>query len=118
MAVVETSEDGKLELSSLLLQLADELRELREAGRRNQNDDVLEVTEASVELGLTWTIEGNAGVKFWVVDLAGASSRERSTTITVTLKSVGADRGGRSTFMQPGHEPPDIEIDWSRFKKG
>lgn len=84
-------QDGEpqMRLSNMLLQLNRELQATMAAEQSAGDKPLLKVKECTVELGITWTIEGDADVKFWVLDFTGKATRENAQTITVTLDPIG-----------------------------
>ena len=75
-------------LSLMLRQLNAELQATVAAEHSAGQKPLLKVKECTVELGITWTIEGDAEVKFWVLDFTGKATRENAQTITVTLEPI------------------------------
>jgi hypothetical protein len=55
--------------------------------------------ELELEVGLTWSGELSAGVKFWVVDLGTKGSIERATTQKLKLVLEPVDREGQGGFF-------------------
>ena len=82
------SEKKGLRLAYLLEQLADELRAAKNAAKRDGKEDILQVKECSLELGMTWEVTANAGVKFWVFEIGGDASKSNTQTITIALEPV------------------------------
>lgn len=74
-------------LTTVLLELKKALRETIEHAK--EEEKLLKVKECTVELGITWTIEGSGEVKFWVLDFTGKGTRENAQTMTVTLEPAG-----------------------------
>lgn len=69
----------------LLQELADEFRGLRAAAIADGKPDVLTATKCTLELALTWTVEGSAGVKFWVLEIGSGAKRVSSQKVTVEM---------------------------------
>ncbi|HEY3959235.1 MAG TPA: trypco2 family protein [Solirubrobacteraceae bacterium] len=72
-------------LATLLERLKRELTQAATHDRASGGTQ-LKVKECTVELGLTWTLEGDGDVKFWVLDFTGKATRENAQTIKVTLE--------------------------------
>ena len=76
------------ELSTLLEGLKKALNETITHERADGSKALLKVKGCTVELGITWTYELDADVKFWVLDFTGKASREDAQMITVTLEPI------------------------------
>jgi Trypsin-co-occurring domain 2 len=76
-------------LSRMLQELTEQLRATMVDEQAAGVKPLLKVKACTVELAITWTIEGDGDVKFWVLDLTGKASRENAQTITVTLAPIG-----------------------------
>ncbi len=72
-------------VSYLLQQIAQEFRALKAAAVEDGKPDILVAKTCTLELALTWTLEGEAKLKFWVLELGGGVSRETAQTITVKM---------------------------------
>ena len=71
--------------------------EIREASRRTaaHEDGVVQVKEATIELGLTWTENTEGGIDLQVVKLGAGRTRdtvERMIVSVVPIPSMGVDR--------------------------
>jgi hypothetical protein len=92
-------------IAYLLEGIADEFRALQAAALDDGKEDVLVATECTLELALTWTLEGEGKLKFWVLEIGSGVSRERAQKVTVKMSLTPAvpllareaDDGGLST---------------------
>jgi hypothetical protein len=73
----------------LLEEIADEFRALKAAAVDDGKHDVLVATTCTLELAISWTIEGKADVKFWVLDVGAGASRKESQKVTVEMSLLG-----------------------------
>jgi hypothetical protein len=96
-------------LSTMLEQLADELRAVQLRGRGDDKQDIVRVKECTLEVGLTWELEGTAGVKFLVFELGGSYTKANSQTLTVTLEPL-TEREITFATMDPAEGISKIEI--------
>jgi hypothetical protein len=82
--------DGQqqLRLSKLLRELNTELQQTVADEQKAGQTPLLKVKECTAELDITWSLEGDGEVKFWVLDLTGKASRESAQKITVTLEPI------------------------------
>jgi Trypsin-co-occurring domain 2 len=69
----------------LLEEIADEFRALKAAAADDGKEDVLVAEKCTLELGITWTIEGSVDVKFWVLELGAGVSRANAQKVTVEM---------------------------------
>jgi hypothetical protein len=72
-------------LAYLLEQVADEFRGLKGAAADDGKDDVLVAETCTLELGITWTMEGDLGIKFWVLDVGASVTRQNAQKVTVEM---------------------------------
>lgn len=82
-------------LGDLITRVATEIRQARDAAPKN--DPVLALTDCELELTVTMTAEGSAGIKVWLLDISGGGSVERASKIT--LKFGPAPGGAPQVFM-------------------
>lgn len=90
----EVDGERQLALSTVLEGLKAELKTT--VDREKGTDPLLQVTECSVELGITWSVEGSGEIKFWVLDFTGKATRENSQTVTVKVVPTTA-----INYLQP-----------------
>jgi hypothetical protein len=100
-----------LRVAYLLQELADEFRGLRAAAIDDGKPDVLTATKCTLELGLTWTVEGSAGVKFWVLELGAGAKRVSSQKVTIEM-SLAAPLPFLARHDSRGRVDPAEAIDW------
>lgn len=81
-------------LADLIKALGGELREAQRRATTDDQPDMLQLKECTVELAVTWNKKGEAGLEFWVVKLGGEVSRENTQTISVTMEPLGTEASG------------------------
>lgn len=99
-------------LAYLLEGIADEFRALEAAALDDGKDDVLIATTCKLELGVTWTREGEASVKFWVLEIGAGVSQERSQKVTVEMSLSPAVPLIATTTEDGTLSPADV-TDWA-----
>ena len=72
-------------LADVLEKLGGEIREASRRAREDNQPDVLLVSGIEVELGVTFTKKGEAGIEIGVVNLGGDLTKENTQTIKLTL---------------------------------
>jgi hypothetical protein len=77
----------KFELKQMLEQLSQQLVEVDKAARA-RGDAILQLDECEVQLAVTMEGGGNAGIKFWVIELGASGKTENANTITVKFKPI------------------------------
>jgi hypothetical protein len=88
-------------LSALLERLEEELRLAIEHEKATGAEPLLPVKECTVELGITWTVEADGKIRFWVLDFTGKATRENAQTITLKLESSEDS----VMFVEPSEDP-------------
>lgn len=73
-------------LSQLIETTATELRAVRE---KNVSDPIIQLTGCELELAVTVSAEGSAGIKFWVVDASTKAAGSTVSKIKLTFNPVG-----------------------------
>lgn len=97
----------KFELAELLAQLSDQLiaadRRARERGQA-----IMQLEECEVELAINMEGGGNAGIKFWVVELGVNAKTERVNTLKVKFKPIpgSATQAGQQSELDPAPATP------------
>ncbi len=77
---------SELELSTVVSALRDELETAIKAGAgEDLNFEAKEVV-VEFQVGVTKSVEGKGGIKFWVVELGGGGSRATESVQKVSLK--------------------------------
>jgi hypothetical protein len=69
----------------LLEEIAEEFRTLKAAAAHDGKEDVLVAEKCTLELGITWTVEGKVGVKFWVLEVGAGVSRANAQKVKVEM---------------------------------
>ena len=75
-------------LTELVRDVAEQLRELKRQPPP-ADEAVLGFKECSIELSVAATIQGGAGIKFYVVEVSGKGSTSATHKIKLTFSSVG-----------------------------
>jgi hypothetical protein len=75
-------------LGDLILTAAQEIRKARDKSAET-GDPVLTLEGCELELKVTISAEGGAGIKVWLLDLSTKASAERASTITLRFGPAG-----------------------------
>lgn len=81
---------GAISLSELVQQTADELRKVKHQAPKD--GAVLEFKECELELAVTFSGEGGAGLKFWIVSTEAKVSAEQVSKIKLSFSAVEGSR--------------------------
>jgi len=79
-----------LSLSELINDVANELRIAKSLS--TSKDPVMEFSECELELQVNIAVEGNGGIKFWIIDIGGGAKKEKTHTIKVKFNSIETNR--------------------------
>jgi hypothetical protein len=76
-------------VSYLLRRIAQDFLAVKAAAIGDGKEDVLVAKTCTLEVALSWTVEANGGLKFWVLELGADLKREtgQKLTIEMTLES-------------------------------
>jgi len=74
-------------LGDLITRTANEIRKARDAAPKD--DPVLTLSGCELELSVTVSAEGSAGIKVWLLDLSAKGDLERSSKITLKFGPAG-----------------------------
>jgi hypothetical protein len=100
------AEADKLPLVEIIQALSRELREAERIAREKiataSNDaPVLQLRDCSIELGITWELEADAGVSFYVFKLGGHANKSNTQTITLNMVPIGGEQLGAEALVLP-----------------
>lgn len=79
-----------LSLSELINDVANELRIAKSLSA--DKAPVMEFTECELELQVNIAVEGNAGIKFWIIDIGGGAKQEKTHTIKIKFNALANNR--------------------------
>lgn len=82
---VEEVPAGRVPLAGAIAALRQELFQVWVDAQAQQLRFKVAPVELTVQVQVTWTGEGAAGIKWWLINADGKLSRERSTTQTIKL---------------------------------
>jgi hypothetical protein len=88
-------------LGDLILTTAQEIRKARDESAKS-GDPVLTLEGCELELKVTISVEGSAGIKVWLLDLSTEGSAERASTITLRFGPAGKQE---VFLVAQGHAP-------------
>jgi len=92
-------------LSDLIVRVADEIRDARNRSA-GIDDPVLKLEGCELELKVTMSAEGGAGIKVWLLDLSAKGKAEHASTIKLRF---GPAADGKVVFLTqtpaPGGDP-------------
>jgi len=101
-------EPTPISLSQLVESVASELRIVK-AKRPPVGEDVITLTNCDIELSVEASVEGSAGIKFYVVEVGGKGSATTSHKITLRFS---APAGVVAAVQRAA--PPDEEVPSAR----
>lgn len=98
------SDDDASESGIPLAKAIQDLRgELLKAVSEGQGKDLrfkLDPVELELSVGMTYTGGGNAGVKFWVLEIGAKGEVERATSHKLKLKLTPVDKDGNQFMIR------------------
>jgi hypothetical protein len=99
--------NGDDEVPKSAIPLAKAIQDLRnellQAVAEGQGKDLrfkLDPVELELSLGMTYKAGGQAGVKFWVLDIGAKADVERAATHTLKLKLNPVDKNGNQFMVR------------------
>ncbi len=92
-------------LSELVKNVACELRLLK-ADKPASGEEVISLTNCDIELSVEATMEGSAGIKFYVVELGAKGSARASHKITLKFASPAGAVAAVQSVRAPDDEVP------------
>jgi hypothetical protein len=103
-----SSRQPSIPLANAIEDLRAELLAALREGAGKELQFRLKPIELELKLAVTKQVGGNAGVKFWVVDLGSKGSYDNATThaLKLTLEPVGSDGSSEVVISQTGVARP------------
>jgi hypothetical protein len=97
-------EPKAVSLSELVKSVASELRIVK-ADKPAPGQEVMTLTNCDIELSVAATMEGSAGIKFYVVEIGGKGSATASHKITLKFTSTGVAAAVQRTAQSDEEVP-------------
>lgn len=87
---------SRVPLAGALRQLRAELIESMHSAEEEEIRFALGVIELELQLEVSSEVEGDVGIRFWLVSLGGSAGASRSATHTVRLTLTPETKGGET----------------------
>lgn len=97
----------RVELAEMIEQVADQLREVQ--SQTPPGAEVMQFTEAEIELTASVEKDAKLGVRIYVVELGGGAKKAGGTRVTVRFSSLPANPIAALTIQGPTPAPVDAE---------
>ncbi len=94
-----------ISLSALVKNVASELRALKQSPPK-PGEEVMTLTNCDIELSVGATLEGNAGLKFYVIEIGGKGSATASHKITLKFAASGSAILAVASQVRPAEGGP------------
>lgn len=94
------AEKSGLTLSELVKQAAGELRKVK-AEEPPPDEAVMQFIECQIDLNVKVSVEGRAGIKFWILDVGGKAARDKGHMIRLKFSAIPG-RGIQALQERPG----------------
>lgn len=104
--------DKGVAISDLIVAVSDGIRDAKQKSK--DKEAVLQLSQCEIELAVNVSVEGKAGLRFWIIEAGAGGATETASRIKLSFSSTGDS----TVFVSEGDNPGKIPNRQARKKRG